>query len=231
MHSKSPKLVSDTGPGRGMRCDEAPILKVSEYQGCWQTTPVAISQGPGRGMRCDEAPILKVSEYQGCWQTTPVAISQGLLKRKETKWKRWMWRNVDPGCPVVNILATGSEIRGFKPGRDRWIFQSVKILSMTSFGSGSHVVDLRHVKEPQAEIRASEQNLSDFSRSLSKATLMTRDVKSVVKPKPTTNVEKWWNEICGSKKREKPEKNHPDFVSSTMKPTWSDRDANSTSQR
>ena len=28
------------------------------------------------------------------------------------------------------------------------------------------IVDLRHVKEPQAEIRASEQNLSDFSRSI-----------------------------------------------------------------
>ena len=38
---------------------------------------------------------------------------------------------------------------------------------------GPVVVDLRHVKEPQAEIRTSEQNLSDFSRSLQKATLMT----------------------------------------------------------
>ena len=37
---------------------------------------------------------------------------------------------------------------------------------------GSRVLDLRHVKEPQAEIRASEQNL-DFSRSMSEATLMT----------------------------------------------------------
>ena len=33
-------------------------------------------------------------------------------------------------------------------------------------GRMSRVVDLRHVKEPQAEIRASEQNLSDFSRTL-----------------------------------------------------------------
>ena len=49
-------------------------------------------------------------------------------------------------------------------------FQSVKILSMTSFGREVkpwvRVVDLRHVKEPQAEIRASEQNLSGFTRSL-----------------------------------------------------------------
>ena len=36
----------------------------------------------------------------------------------------------------------------------------------------SLVIDLRHVKEPQAEIRASEQNLSDFSRSKYKATIM-----------------------------------------------------------
>ena len=42
---------------------------------------------------------------------------------------------------------------------------------------GSRVVDLRHVKEPQAEIRASQQNLSDFSRSTSQATLITYDVK------------------------------------------------------
>ena len=31
-------------------------------------------------------------------------------------------------------------------------------------------------KKPQAEIRASEQNLSNFSRSMSEATLMTLDV-------------------------------------------------------
>ena len=30
----------------------------------------------------------------------------------------------------------------------------------------SRVVDLRHVKEPETEITASEQNLSEFSRSL-----------------------------------------------------------------
>ena len=46
----------------------------------------------------------------------------------------------------------------------------VKILSMTSFGREVkpwvRVVDLRHVKEPQAKIRACEQNLSDFSCSM-----------------------------------------------------------------
>ena len=33
---------------------------------------------------------------------------------------------VDPGSPVVVILATGSEVRGFKLGRDRWIFSARK---------------------------------------------------------------------------------------------------------
>ena len=49
-------------------------------------------------------------------------------------------------------------------------FKSVKIMSMTSFGrevkTWVRKVDLRLAKESQAEIRASEQNLSDFSRSI-----------------------------------------------------------------
>ena len=39
-------------------------------------------------------------------------------------------------------------------------------LQEMKWSRGSRVVDLRHVTEPQAEIRASEQNMSDFSRSL-----------------------------------------------------------------
>ena len=39
-----------------------------------------------------------------------------------------------PDGPVVIILASGSEVRGFDLGRVRWIFQSVKILSLSSFG-------------------------------------------------------------------------------------------------
>ena len=50
------------------------------------------------------------------------------------KYQNFMILIVDPAGPVVTILATGYEVRGFKPGRCRWIFQSVKILSMTSFG-------------------------------------------------------------------------------------------------
>jgi hypothetical protein len=31
-------------------------------------------------------------------------------------------------------VAFGTGVRGFKPGRSRWIFSGVKILSMPSFG-------------------------------------------------------------------------------------------------
>ena len=79
---------------------------------------------------------------------------------------------------MVIILACGSDVRGFVPGRGRWIFSERKnpeydFLRKGSKSRGPRVVDLRHVKEPQAEIRASEQNLSDSSRSMSEATLMT----------------------------------------------------------
>ena len=88
---------------------------------------------------------------------------------------------VDPGGHHTRFWIRGSRVRA-RPGPVDF-FQSVKILSMTSFGReesrGSRVVYLRHVKEPQVEIRASEQNLSDFSRSMSEATLMTQDVKKV----------------------------------------------------
>jgi hypothetical protein len=38
------------------------------------------------------------------------------------------------GGLVVRMLASGSRIRGFKPGRSRWIFLYIKILSIPSFG-------------------------------------------------------------------------------------------------
>jgi hypothetical protein len=53
---------------------------------------------------------------------------------------------------VVRMLASGTRVGVFKPGRSRRIFSGVKILSMPSFGRevnrGSRVADLRHVKEP-----------------------------------------------------------------------------------
>jgi hypothetical protein len=38
------------------------------------------------------------------------------------------------GGLVVRMLASGSRFRGFKPGRSRWIFLHIKILSMPYFG-------------------------------------------------------------------------------------------------
>ena len=53
-----------------------------------------------------------------------------------------------------------------RPGSMDSFFQSIKILSMTFIGRevklGSRVVELRHVKEPQAEISTSEQICRTF---------------------------------------------------------------------
>jgi hypothetical protein len=38
------------------------------------------------------------------------------------------------GGLVVSMLASGTQVCGFKPGLSRWIFTDVKILSMPSFG-------------------------------------------------------------------------------------------------
>jgi hypothetical protein len=38
------------------------------------------------------------------------------------------------GGLVVRMLASGTQVRGFKPGRSRRIFRGEKILSMPSFG-------------------------------------------------------------------------------------------------
>jgi hypothetical protein len=40
------------------------------------------------------------------------------------------------GGLVVSMLASGSRVRGFRPGRSRWIFFHVKIPSLPSFGGG-----------------------------------------------------------------------------------------------
>ena len=38
------------------------------------------------------------------------------------------------GGLVVSMMASGSQVSGFKPGRSRWIFTDVNILSMPSSG-------------------------------------------------------------------------------------------------
>jgi hypothetical protein len=44
------------------------------------------------------------------------------------------WKFDGFGGLVVSMLASGSRVRGFKPGRSRWIFLYIKILRMPSFG-------------------------------------------------------------------------------------------------
>jgi hypothetical protein len=57
------------------------------------------------------------------------------------------------GGLVVRILASGSRVRGFKPGRSRWIFflctkSSACLPPEGKLNNLSHVPTLRHVKEP-----------------------------------------------------------------------------------
>ena len=53
------------------------------------------------------------------------------------------------GAVVVSMLASDTQVCGFKPGRSRWIFTDVKILSMPSSGGEvKESVPLRHVKGP-----------------------------------------------------------------------------------
>ena len=47
---------------------------------------------------------------------------------------------IDPSGPVVPILATGSEVRGFKPGRGRWIFSERKNSENDFLRKGSKAV-------------------------------------------------------------------------------------------
>jgi hypothetical protein len=68
------------------------------------------------------------------------------------------------GGLVVSVLATGPKARGFKPGRGRWILRVIKFAApLPSEGKKSrrsHVVDLRHVKEPYEHDRYSSEKFS-----------------------------------------------------------------------
>jgi hypothetical protein len=50
------------------------------------------------------------------------------------------------------MLASGTQVQGFKPGRIRRIFQGEKIHSMPCFCRLSHVADLQHVKETYNDV-------------------------------------------------------------------------------
>ena len=61
------------------------------------------------------------------------------------------------GGLVVSMLTSGSRVRGFKPGRSRWIFRASGKSSSCLPSDGkwknlSHVPALRHVKEPSTSV-------------------------------------------------------------------------------
>ena len=61
------------------------------------------------------------------------------------------------GGLVVSMLASGTRVRGFKPGRSRWIFRpseksSACLPSEGKWKNLSHVPSLRHVKEPSTSV-------------------------------------------------------------------------------
>ena len=72
--------------------------------------------------------------------------------------------------PVVQWLSHSPldpRLTGLNPaGFDGFLERKNPEYDLLRKGSKARVVDLRHVKEPQAEIRASEQNLLHFSRSM-----------------------------------------------------------------
>jgi hypothetical protein len=65
---------------------------------------------------------------------------------------------------VVSVLATGPKVRKFKPGRGQWILRAIKsavrLPSEGKYSRRSHVVDLRHVKEPYEHYRCSSAKFS-----------------------------------------------------------------------
>ena len=86
-----------------------------------------------------------------------------------------------------SVLAFGTQVRGFKPGRIRRIFQGEKILIAPSFGRevkpSAHVAYLRHLKEPESvcvEVAAFGPNYRPF-------------LAQVVPPSPTRV---WWRQLA-----------------------------------
>jgi hypothetical protein len=64
-----------------------------------------------------------------------------------------VWLRFVLGGLVVIVFANGPKVRGFKPGRGRWIWKVIKIRCTTSFGgevkpSAPCRKILRHVKDP-----------------------------------------------------------------------------------
>jgi hypothetical protein len=73
-----------------------------------------------------QIPTLCVTFYNPC-QAKLEAVRQHTEPPNNTHYDGF-------GGLVVRMLASGSRVRGLKPGRSRWIFLYIKILSMPSFG-------------------------------------------------------------------------------------------------
>jgi hypothetical protein len=62
------------------------------------------------------------------------------------------------GGRVVSMLASGTHVRGFKPGRSRLIFRAKKSSACLplerKLSRLSHVAALRHVKEPYNDVES-----------------------------------------------------------------------------
>ena len=119
--------------------------------------------------------IIRGQETQFGLAHNPCYNHVGCRRRSKA---RNMYTSIRLSTPVVPWLYSILDPRfaGLNPAEIDGFFQRVKILSMTSFGREIKpwvpCQSFTHVKDPQAEIRASEKNLSDFSRSLQKAMLM-----------------------------------------------------------
>ena len=86
-------------------------------------------------------------------------------------------KELTPVVPWLSYSPLDLRFVGSNPAGVNGFFQSVKILSVTSFGREVKPWVLCHRfmarKRTSSEIRAFEQNLSDFSFSMYKAMLMT----------------------------------------------------------
>ena len=73
-----------------------------------------------------------------------------------------------PGGPVVIILATGSEIRKFKPARGRWTFSERKNPEYDFLRKGSKVVGpVSYIYGMQKNLKPKLEPLSTFYRTFS----------------------------------------------------------------
>ena len=86
---------------------------------------------------------MRIQHFEICiLKLITILISQKLIKQLNLNFiiSLLSWRTVDPGDPVVIIPATGSEVRGFKPCRGRWILSERKNAEYDFLRIGSEAV-------------------------------------------------------------------------------------------